>query len=88
MLNFNPHIDKDAVTDKRSVLDVCAKTEAGKQVNLEIQVSNKYDMAKRSLYYSAKMYEEQLEEGKLYNLAKSHFDQQFDLQLPSGRSVS
>lgn len=29
-------------------------------------MSNKYDMAKRSLYYSAKMYEEQLEEGKLY----------------------
>ncbi|NQX68635.1 PD-(D/E)XK nuclease family transposase [Paenibacillus alba] len=66
LMILNPNIDKNAVTDKQSILDVRAKTEDGKQVNLEIQVSNKYDMAKRSLYYSAKMYEEQLEEGKLY----------------------
>ncbi|THF74412.1 Rpn family recombination-promoting nuclease/putative transposase [Cohnella fermenti] len=63
---LNPHIDKNAVDDKQSILDVRAKTEDGKQVNLEIQVSNKHDMAKRSLYYSSKMYEEQLEEGALY----------------------
>ncbi|OPH46620.1 hypothetical protein BC351_14125 [Paenibacillus ferrarius] len=63
---LNPNIDKNAVDDKQSILDVRAKTEDGKQVNLEIQVTNKHDMAKRSLYYSAKMYEEQLEEGKPY----------------------
>lgn len=47
-------------------LNVHAQNEDGKQVNLEIQVTNKYDMPKRSLYYSAKMYEEQLSEGQLY----------------------
>jgi len=63
---LNPQIDKNALTDKQSILDVRAKNEDGKQVNLEIQVTNKYDMPKRSLYYAAKMYEEQLEEGQIY----------------------
>lgn len=63
---LNPQLDKNALTDKQSVLDVRALNEDGKQVNLEIQVTNKYDMPKRSLYYSAKMYEEQLTEGQLY----------------------
>jgi len=33
---------------------------------LEIQLTNKYDMPERSLYYSAKMYEEQLSEDQMY----------------------
>jgi predicted transposase/invertase (TIGR01784 family) len=68
---LNPQMDKNALTDKQAILDVRAQNEDGKQVNLEIQVTNKYDMPKRSLYYSAKMYEEQLEEGHFYkNLKK------------------
>ncbi|MCD1258093.1 PD-(D/E)XK nuclease family transposase [Paenibacillus athensensis] len=63
---LNPYIDKNSLSDKQSILDVRAQNEDGKQVNLEIQVSNKHDMAKRSLYYSAKMYEEQLQEGQIY----------------------
>lgn len=63
---LNPQLDKNALTDKQAILDVRAQNEDGKQVNLEIQVTNKYDMPKRSLYYSAKMYEEQLTEGQFY----------------------
>ncbi|MCP3776046.1 Rpn family recombination-promoting nuclease/putative transposase [Paenibacillus sp. MZ04-78.2] len=67
---LNPQLDKNALTDKQAILDVRAQNEDGKQVNLEIQVSNKYDMPKRSLYYAAKMYEEQLGEGQFYKSLK------------------
>nr|WP_276531993.1 Rpn family recombination-promoting nuclease/putative transposase [Brevibacillus invocatus] len=68
----DPHINADQVGDKASVLDVRAKTTTGEQFNIEIQLHNKYDMEKRSLYYWAKMYEGQLEEGEPYrNLKKT-----------------
>jgi predicted transposase/invertase (TIGR01784 family) len=63
----NTHIDKDMIDDKRSVLDVRAKNEDGKQVNVEIQIKSKKNMAKRTLYYWAKLYEEQLSESKPYS---------------------
>jgi predicted transposase/invertase (TIGR01784 family) len=63
----NTHIDKDMIDDKRSVLDVRAKNEDGKQVNIEIQVSPEWNMPKRTLYYWCKMYEEQLHEGQSYD---------------------
>jgi predicted transposase/invertase (TIGR01784 family) len=62
----NTHIDKDMIDDKRSVLDVRAKNEDGKQVNVEIQVDPQDYMSKRTLYYWAKCYEEQLKEGDSY----------------------
>ncbi|SCW70925.1 conserved hypothetical protein (putative transposase or invertase) [Paenibacillus tianmuensis] len=66
---LNPQLDKNALTDKQAILDVRAQNEDGKQVNLEIQVSNKFE-PKRSLYYAAKMYEEQLGEGQFYKSLK------------------
>jgi predicted transposase/invertase (TIGR01784 family) len=63
---MNTHIDKDMIDDKRSVLDVRAKNEDGKQVNVEIQVDPQDYMSKRTLYYWAKCYEEQLKEGDSY----------------------
>ncbi|MDF2648488.1 MAG: hypothetical protein K0Q73_4293 [Paenibacillus sp.] len=65
---LNTHLDKTALTDKESILDVRCENEDKKQVNLEIQVANKYDMPKRSLYYSSKLYAGQLEEGSRYKL--------------------
>ncbi len=68
----DPHINADQVGDKASILDVRAKTMTGEQFNIEIQLHNKYDMEKRSLYYWAKMYEGQLAEGQPYrNLKKT-----------------
>ncbi len=40
----NPYIDKDALEDKQSVLDIKAVTAKGEQINIEIQLSNKQDM--------------------------------------------
>ncbi|RNB75960.1 Rpn family recombination-promoting nuclease/putative transposase [Brevibacillus invocatus] len=68
----DPHINADQVGDKASILDVRGKTKTGEQINIEVQLHNKYDMEKRSLYYWAKMYEGQLAEGEPYrNLKKT-----------------
>lgn len=52
--------------DKASILDVKARTKTGERIHIEIQLHNKYDIEKRSLYYWAKLYEEQLGESQRY----------------------
>ena len=56
----NPELNKEYQEDKKSILDVRAVTMAGMQINIEIQLSNQYDMEKRSLYYWAEMYSRQM----------------------------
>ncbi|UKS26562.1 Rpn family recombination-promoting nuclease/putative transposase [Paenibacillus sp. HWE-109] len=67
---LNPYIDKNALHDKQSILDIHARTADGKQVNIEIQLFNRYDIEKRTLYYWSKMYASQLEEGQKYKELK------------------
>lgn len=62
----NTFLDKDHLTDKQSILDVRAKNEDGKLVNVEIQVAYDRNMPKRSLYYWARMFGRQLVTGELY----------------------
>ncbi len=59
-------IEKEYLTDKYSRLDVWATTDKGEHINIEIQLDNKYNMIKRSLYYWSKLYEGQLESGNDY----------------------
>ncbi len=47
-------------------VNIHAKTADGKLVNIEIQLFNRYDMEKRTLYYWSKMFTAQLTEGKPY----------------------
>ncbi|MCD1261151.1 PD-(D/E)XK nuclease family transposase [Paenibacillus athensensis] len=69
---LNPYLDKNALHDKQSILDIHARTSDGKQVNIEIQLFNRYDIERRTLYYWSKMYAAQLEEGQIYkNLKKT-----------------
>ncbi|MHB1682052.1 MAG: Rpn family recombination-promoting nuclease/putative transposase [Bacilli bacterium] len=69
---LNPFIDKEALTDKMSVLDIRARTETRTLINIEIQLLNAMDMPKRTLFYWARMYANQLEEGNKYlSLQKS-----------------
>jgi predicted transposase/invertase (TIGR01784 family) len=63
---LNPYIDKDALTDKMSVLDIRARTEAKTLINIEIQIRNTGEMRERSLYYWSKLYESQLHESGTY----------------------
>lgn len=63
---MNPYVDPNAVGDKQSILDIRAVAADGEQINIEIQLLDQRDIQKRTLYYWAKLYEEQLEEGQLY----------------------
>ncbi|MBX6396544.1 MAG: Rpn family recombination-promoting nuclease/putative transposase, partial [Alicyclobacillaceae bacterium] len=63
---LNPFLDKDALLDKMSVLDVQARTDTGMLIDVEIQLWNRRDIEKRTLYYWAKMFESQLQEGDSY----------------------
>ena len=63
---LNPYIDKDAMDDKYSILDLRARTKEGIEINIEVQLLNQYDIEKRTLYYWAKMYEGQMDEGSRY----------------------
>lgn len=68
---MNPYTDKDSPQDKQSIFDIQAKTEEGKLINIEMQLFNRYDNEKRTLYYWSKQYASQLEEGRPYkNLKK------------------
>lgn len=69
---MNPELNKEYKEDKKSILDVRAVTIEGMQINIEIQLSNQYDMEKRSLFYWAEMYSRQMREGMAYKeLAKA-----------------
>ncbi|MEC1723083.1 Rpn family recombination-promoting nuclease/putative transposase [Schinkia azotoformans] len=52
--------------DKKSRLDILAKTNKQERVNIEIQFSNQYDMVKRSLFYWAGLYRDPLMSGGSY----------------------
>lgn len=67
---LNPYTDKDAPRDKQSILDIRAKTAKGKLINIEMQLFNKYDTEKRTLFYWSKQYSGQLEEGQPYKQLK------------------
>jgi predicted transposase/invertase (TIGR01784 family) len=67
---LNPYTDKDAPLDKQSIFDIWARTEAGEHINVEMQLFNKYDIEKRTLYYWGKRYSAQLQEGQTYKTLK------------------
>lgn len=53
-------------------MDIHARTENGVRINIEIQLANRYDMEKRTLYYWSRIYSGQLNEGMGYKeLAKT-----------------
>ncbi|MDF2652123.1 MAG: hypothetical protein K0Q73_7928 [Paenibacillus sp.] len=64
---MNPYTDKDSPRDKQSIFDIKARTAEGKLINVEMQLFNKYDNEKRTLYYWSKQYSSQLEEGQAYS---------------------
>ena len=63
---LNPFLDKAAVYDKQSILDIKARTASGTLINIEIQLWNQRDIEKRTLFYWSRMYGGQLIEGGRY----------------------
>lgn len=52
--------------DKQSRLDIVVKTQAGELINVEMQLSKRNDMLKRTLFYWSRLYTVQLQKGKGY----------------------
>ncbi|WP_163853085.1 Rpn family recombination-promoting nuclease/putative transposase [Paenibacillus elgii] len=67
---LNPYTEKDAPRDKQSILDIRGKTTEGELINVEMQLFNKYDTEKRTLFYWSKLYSGQLQEGQSYKMLK------------------
>ncbi|WP_144519834.1 Rpn family recombination-promoting nuclease/putative transposase [Bacillus thuringiensis] len=63
----DPHVYKEYKEDKLSIMDVRATLGTGEFVNIEIQIANKHDIQKRSLYYWSKLYASQMQEGIPYS---------------------
>lgn len=55
------------VDDKQSRLDILVKTQDDLFINVEIQLTNQYDMMKRTLYYWSRIYTSQLRKGMGYH---------------------
>lgn len=53
--------------DKQSRLDILVKTQEDELINVEIQLTNQYDMVKRTLFYWSRIYNSQLQKGMGYN---------------------
>ena len=63
---LNPYNPKNFHNDKLSILDIKAKSKAGKRFNIEMQIADEANYDKRALYYWAKLYTEQLKESEDY----------------------
>lgn len=62
----NTELTAETFADKEARLDVFAVTDAEERINIEIQLTNHRDMAKRSLYYWASLFRSQAKSGMKY----------------------
>ena len=64
----NPSFDREFVHEKGSILDIKARDRKNRLYNIEVQLTPGYpdDYLKRSIYYLARLYCEQLERGQPY----------------------
>ena len=84
----NTSFEKDIINGKSCILDVLAVLHDGTKVNIEVQLSNQYNMERRSLFYWSKVYYHSLKEGQDYrelpNVAAVNI---VDYDFPHGGSV-
>lgn len=74
--------------DKRSILDIRARTDTGTFLNIEIQVSGQQFIDRRMLYYWSKIYGSQLAQGEHYTmLNKTIGISILDYELKANQSI-
>ncbi|KEO82705.1 Rpn family recombination-promoting nuclease/putative transposase [Tumebacillus flagellatus] len=66
----DPVLKIQDLDDKSSILDIKVLTSEREQIDLEIQITNQKHYSNRSLYYWARMYGGQLENGQQYRQLK------------------
>ncbi|WP_409369122.1 Rpn family recombination-promoting nuclease/putative transposase [Lysinibacillus sp. 38-6] len=64
---INQEVGGEYKEDKQSRLDIVVKTQNEDYINIEIQLTNKNDMFKRTLYYWSRLYNSQLHRGNGYH---------------------
>ena len=62
----NPYLEKGDETDKLSILDILAVDQSGRMFNIEMQTTLPAGMSRRLNYHAARIYGDQLTEGKSY----------------------
>jgi predicted transposase/invertase (TIGR01784 family) len=62
----NAELPKSHESGKESRIDVRVRLSDGKHVNVEIQIADEHDIAKRSIYYLSRLYADQMKEGMDY----------------------
>jgi len=63
---LNPFNAKEALDDKLSILDIKARDQSGRYLNIEMQMLAFRYYEKRILYYASKLHQQQLHEGADY----------------------
>lgn len=63
----NPELGPRYMEDKKSILDIHARTLDGTRINIEIQLDNRYDMERRTLYYWSCIFSDQMQKGMAYS---------------------
>ena len=69
-LEKNPILEKDLIDDKIGILDIKAEINKSTNVDIEMQIIDKKNSAKRILFYCAKLFIRSLKSGKDYNSLK------------------
>jgi predicted transposase/invertase (TIGR01784 family) len=64
---INTELLREFTEDKKGILDVRAKTRAGKQIDVEIQILPTEFMPERTMFYWSKMYLSQVKSGDTYD---------------------
>ena len=69
-LEKNPILEKDLIDDKVGILDIKAEINKSTNVDIEMQIIDKKNSAKRILFYCSKLFIKSLKSGKDYNSLK------------------
>ncbi|HHW44307.1 MAG TPA: PD-(D/E)XK nuclease family transposase, partial [Desulfotomaculum sp.] len=60
-------LDPKYLLDRAARLDILARTQDGTIINIEVQIANKYNIDKRTLFYWAGLYHGQLQSGQEFS---------------------
>lgn len=66
----NPIKEKEFAGDKLAVMDIVARADDGRQLTIEIQVTDEHNMEKRALYYWSTIFISQMRSGMPYEELK------------------
>jgi predicted transposase/invertase (TIGR01784 family) len=67
---LNPFNPKESLDDKLSILDIKARDQSGRQINVEMQMLLSSFFKNRIIYYLTKFHQQQLHEGEDYSVLK------------------